>query len=263
MMEPNRERWLEVLEKVQQGRPDEAEAEWAWLMEQLGLRPEHFLGLHEAVQQGRWRTAADPKAYLKTAARREQRAQHRMEHRDNLVLMPGNGINGEKTGVEEELEFMVHRHSRPEAMEGEDGVWRAGRVAPRKADRKDYFNSLVSKVPVELTETDAPDPELQAELDEINANLEEIHLLLEPLCRPDWKQWAAEAGLSDWEQKVLEYKMNFISRDVAMAEQPDEESRRALQAAWRNLNRSGLDRLRRAAKKMFKKNVPERQVGDT
>jgi hypothetical protein len=39
--------------------------------------------------------------------------------------------------------------------------------------------------------------------------------------------------------------MNFTSRDQVMAEQLDEESRRALQAAWRNLHRSGLDRLRR------------------
>lgn len=259
-----REQWLEVLEVVQQRRPDEAEAKWKWLMEQLGLGPEYFLGLHEAIQQGRWRTAADPKAYLKTIAKRGARAQRRMEHRDKLVLMPGNEVDGEKSGVEEELEFMVHRQSRPEAMEGEDRVWRAGTVGPRKADRKGYFNSLLSNVPGKLTRMDEPEPEVQAEIDEeINANLDDIHLLLEPLRRPDWKQWAEAAGLSDWEQKVIEYKLNFISRDQAMAEQADQMSRRALQAAWRNLNRSGLDRLRRAAKKILKKNVPERPVGDT
>jgi hypothetical protein len=55
--------------------------------------------------------------------------------------------------------------------------------------------------------------------------------------------------------------MNFTSRDQVMAEQLDEESRRALQAAWRNLHRSGLDRLRRpgSEKKCLKK--MSRKVG--
>jgi hypothetical protein len=263
MKETNREQWVQVLESVARRRPDDVEAEWKWLMEQLGLGPEYFFALHEAVQQGRWRTAADPRTYLKTVARRGARAQQRMEYRDNLVLMSGRGIAGGKAGIEEELEFMVHRQSRPEAMEGEDGVWRAGRVAPGGAERKGYFKSLVSSVPAELTRMEVPDPDVQAELDEINAEMDDFHLVLEPLRRPDWKQWAETAGLSDWEQKVIEYKLNFISREQALLEQPDEDSRRALQAAWRNLNRSGLEQLRRAAKKISKKNVPEGRVGDT
>ena len=63
---------------------------------------------------------------------------------------------------------------------------------------------------------------------------------------PDWPAWARAAGLSDWEKKVVEYKMSGISRDEALAAQPDEPSRKALQAAWKKLARTGLQRLRQA-----------------
>lgn len=64
---------------------------------------------------------------------------------------------------------------------------------------------------------------------------------------PDWPAWSRAAGLSDWEKKVVEYKMSGISRDEALAAQPDEPSRKALQAAWKKLSRTGLQRLRQAA----------------
>jgi hypothetical protein len=41
--------------------------------------------------------------------------------------------------------------------------------------------------------------------------------------------------------------MSGVSRDEALATQPDEPSRKALQAAWKKLARTGLQRLRHAA----------------
>ena len=66
----NTTEWRATLEAVAQRPPDEANAEWEWLMEQLELGPEYFLAIYEAVQEGRWRGARDPKAYLKTVAKR-------------------------------------------------------------------------------------------------------------------------------------------------------------------------------------------------
>lgn len=61
MAENNRSQWLQTLEIIASKPPDQAEAEWAWVMQQLGLGPEYFLGIIEAVRQGRWREAgAEP-----------------------------------------------------------------------------------------------------------------------------------------------------------------------------------------------------------
>ena len=54
-----------------------------------------------------------------------------------------------------------------------------------------------------------------------------------------------------------------MSRAGAMGLMPDEESRRALQAAWKRFDRNGMDWLREAAKIKLKKSVPEGRVFDT
>ena len=72
MVESNPQKWFEILEVTAQKRPDEAEDEWKWLMEQLGLGPQYFLAIYEAVRQGRWREAENPVGYLKVAAKREK-----------------------------------------------------------------------------------------------------------------------------------------------------------------------------------------------
>lgn len=73
MPAPTLPQWLQTLEVLTNRQPDQAEGEWAWVMKHLGLGPEYFLGVLEAVRQGRWREAENPAGYLKTAAKREQR----------------------------------------------------------------------------------------------------------------------------------------------------------------------------------------------
>src|SRR6185503_13612714 len=72
MIDSSRAKWLEVLDMVSHRRPDEAEAEWAWVMEQLELGPEYFLAIYEAVRQGGWREAENPAGYIKKVAQREK-----------------------------------------------------------------------------------------------------------------------------------------------------------------------------------------------
>jgi len=62
---------------------------------------------------------------------------------------------------------------------------------------------------------------------------------------------------------VLGYRLTGISRERTLALQTDEESRKALRAAWRRFERNGMERLREAAKIKLKKNVAENGFFDT
>lgn len=63
--------WLGVLETAAQLNVEQSSAVWVWIMQELRLGPQYFLAVREAVQQGRWRTAKNPRTYLKTVAKRE------------------------------------------------------------------------------------------------------------------------------------------------------------------------------------------------
>jgi hypothetical protein len=63
--------WLGALETTAKLGVEQSSAIWMWMMQDLGLGPQYFLAIREAVQQGKWRTAKNPKAYIKTVARRE------------------------------------------------------------------------------------------------------------------------------------------------------------------------------------------------
>lgn len=63
--------WLGALETAAKLGVEQCSAIWVWIMQELGLGPQYFLAIREAIQQGRWRTAKNPKAYIKTLAKRE------------------------------------------------------------------------------------------------------------------------------------------------------------------------------------------------
>ena len=63
--------WLGALETAAQVNVEQSSAVWVWIMQELRLGPQYFLAIREAVQQGRWRTAKNPKTYIKTVAKRE------------------------------------------------------------------------------------------------------------------------------------------------------------------------------------------------
>src|SRR5215467_2141263 len=148
--------WLGALETAAQLRVEQSSAVWVWLMQELRLGPQYFLAVREAVQQGRWRTAKNPKTYLKTVARREARKMGLVkEDSGNLVSVGSSRSEGEEISDEEGLEYLGHQYDSREAIKDEDGVWRAGSGAePDPSDPlleyESYREWLASGMPREL-----------------------------------------------------------------------------------------------------------------
>ena len=229
--------------------------EWEWLMRQLKLGPEYFLAIYEAVGQGRWRTANNPKAYLKTVAKREASKIDASAKGNAELVFPGEiECDGEEISQEERLDSMQHELDSATAMQAADGVWRPG---GKQYDRGNYRDLLLAGVPGELRVIEQPSQELHKVIEQINASTDEIHIHLRPFIKANWKEWARAAGLDQWEQQVLQCKLDGVSRERALGGQRDETSRRALQAAWRRFDRNGARRLLEAAKKISEENVPE------
>jgi hypothetical protein len=67
----DRRTWLTILESASQKPGDEIDDEWRWLLQQLRMSADDYFALREALRQGRWRDAKNPRAYIKTVARRE------------------------------------------------------------------------------------------------------------------------------------------------------------------------------------------------
>jgi hypothetical protein len=71
----------------------------------------------------------------------------------------------------------------------------------------------------------------------------------------DWDTWVAAAGFNEQDITVLVYKLTKMSRAEALSKQPDERSRKAIQAAWRKFDRNGAQRLRAAIEKLNNNNI--------
>lgn len=262
--------WLGALETAAKLSVEQSSAVWVWLMQELRLGPQYFLAVREAVQQGRWRTAKNPKTYIKTVAKREALKMGLVkESSGNLVMVSGSRSDGGEVSGEETLEYLVHENDSPEAAKGEDGIWRAGSAAGERdpsdplLEHDSYRDWLASRMPRELAIVTPPSEEWKATVRELNESMEHLDLEARPSVRPDWNKWAATAGLDEWEKRVLGYRLTATSRERAMAMQTDEESRKALQAAWKRFDRNGMERLRGAAKINIEKNVPESGFFDT
>jgi len=261
--------WLGALETAAKLSVEQSSAVWVWIMQELRLGPQYFLAIREAVQQGRWRTAKNPKTYIKTVAKREARKMGLVkEDSGNLVPVGSSRSDGAKISGEEALEYLGHHYDSRDAAKGEDAIWRAGAAGARDSgdpmeEHDSYREWLASGMPRELTIVTPPSEEWKATVREMNASFEGLDLEARPSVRPDWNKWAAAAGLDEWEMKVLRCRLAGVSREQAMGLLPDEESRKALQAAWKRFDRNGMDWLREAAKIKLKKNVPEGRVFDT
>jgi hypothetical protein len=261
--------WLGVLETAEKMNAEQSSAIWMWMMQELRLGPQYFLAIREVVQQGRWRTAKNPRAYIKTAARREALKMGLVkEDSGNLVPVGSSRSDGAKISGEEALENLGHHYDSRDAAKGEDGIWRAGAAGWRDSDdpieeHDSYRDWLASEMPRELAIVTPPSEEWKATVRQMNESFEGLDLEARPSVRPDWNKWAAAAGLDEWEMKVLRCRLAGMSREQAMRLLPDEESRKALQAAWKRFERNGMDWLREAAKIKLKKSVPEGRVFDT
>ena len=261
--------WLGALETAATLGVEQSNAIWVWIMQELGLGPQYFLAIREAVQQGRWRTAKNPRTYIKTVAKREAAKMGLVnESRGNLVPIGKTRSNGETISGEEALEYLGHEYESHDATKGEDGIWRTGAAGARDpgdpvGEHENYREWMASGMPAELAIVTPPSEEWKAVVREMNDSFEGLGLEARPSVRPDWNKWASAAGLDELEIKVLRCRLAGVSRERAMAMQQDEESRKALQAAWKRFDRDGMERLREAAKIKLGKSVPEGRVLDT
>lgn len=254
---------MAILDAASQRPGDEIDGEWRWLLRQLRMPAEDYFALREAIRQGRWRNAKNPKAYIKTVARREALQEKVAAAADDpLVLMPetsdGTGISAEHS-----LDHISYVRDTSEAVQGADGIWRRGGGAERYYeefyDEDENGNPislrgrLLARVPANLKSLVEPSAEYRRAVEKVNAATDEYHLHVEPFVRVDLRKWAELAGFDEWELKVLRYRLDEVSRDEALAKQPDEVSRKALQAAWRRYDRTGKQRLRQVAEKNLQK----------
>jgi hypothetical protein len=164
-----------------------------------------------------------------------------------LVSSGGIDADGEPLSVEESLEYMQHRQESGESTRSADGVWRS---APETGASYDGPVITSKRRPGPRTEPGGPLASFARKAAEIERKRRAEHgdeFYGEPEKLPDWQSWAASAGLSEWEKRVAFYKLSHIGREQALQEQPDEESRKALQAAWKKFERTAMERLRQAA----------------
>lgn len=270
-MQDHRGKWIEVLEIVAQKRPDEAEAEWAWVMEQLELGPEYFLAVYEAVRQGRWPEAENPAGYIKKVAKREKnregpdgsrgsrglagmRGFHGLAAEgDEITLGRGGSMDsdGERFSSEEMLDHMQYRQESGRPTREADRTWRSAPVLGEDSEGllRPHGGKPRTGTAKETMKGPGPLAPYLKRIERLRAaaGMEEPFMDDTPEPLPDWQAWAQEAGLSEWEKKAAEYKVSGVGWTEAMSAQPDEESRRALQAAWRRLERNGRERLERGA----------------
>jgi hypothetical protein len=264
-----RSQWIVILEAASQQPPDEINQEWEWLLDQLGLAESYFLAVLEAIRQGRWRTAKKPKAYLKTVAKREAVKMGLLSDSPDILELVNSSPDGGNFSLEGALDDIAHRGQTADALRGEDGVWRRGGGCGDPYDEDNpragvsFHAFLLSKVPKDLKETTELSSSYNESIEEFNSSTDEFHLHPRPFVRVNWDKWAELAGFDEWDRLALTYRIAEVSRDRALAEQPNEASRKALQAAWRQFDRNGLERLQEASKIISAKNVPESQKTDT
>lgn len=251
-MADDRALWITILDGAARRLPDQMNDEWVWLLEQLGLPPSYFLAVHAAVQQRRWRTAKNPRAYLKTVAKREAIKMGLLsDSSDHLVFLDADV-----------LEAVAHEQGSSEAVKRSDGIWRRGEgwsdgYGDPRSEFGSYRGFLMSGIPSDLKTVTPPSKALKKIVDKLNEETDEFHIHLGPRTKPNWRKWAKAAGFSKWELVVLDCRCAGKSREKALSEQCDEPSRRSLQAAWKRFDRTGKERLRKAIKKILPENVPE------
>jgi len=268
MTDAERNQWMTILDAASRRPGDEINAEWEWLLERLGLPDDYFLAVAEAIRQDRWRNAKNPRTYVKTVAKREARKMGLDYEPDGVLELVAAPTNGAAFSMEAALDHCAYLGSTSEAVKGDDGVWRPGggwgdddeiEEDEEDSDRVS-FRDVIAKGLAELKEPPADLVKLVADL---NAQTDEHHFEIGPSWDCKWDRWADLAGFDEWDRAVLNYKVSSVSRDRALAEQSDEPSRRALQAAWRKFDRTGLARLRAGIKKVNSPNVPESEISYT
>jgi len=201
------------------------------------------LGCHLAVQkvlqERNWVTSDDPRAYIKRAAMTQARKMHlSVPYADDtlecgggsLVFMGGDAMDRATTrdAIERSLqsEDCEHGAARPKKLKGKHYV-EGQHVDPFSSDLLYWDNDFDDR------EREAAERRPSWPSDCWTSGY-----------KRDWKKLGEKVGLHFWAIKVLEYRSAGISRDQAINAQPDEICRKAIQAAWRYMDRTGFQKVR-------------------
>ena len=260
----SRQEWLAPFEITLCSPECEMNEHWCLLLRELRLPASHYLALVEALRQGRWRTADDPKAYVKRVVRIEASKMEASERDPSLHFIPDDPENEDGGGISALLDRNVLADTYSEPMRSTDGVWRpidqyqwygeSDYEEDENGNRiESYRDHLLAKLPGTLKQTKAPTQETIDLYGFLNEGQKEHHYHAKPSVHVDWKEWGKRAGLDAWELKVLKYRAAGVSREVALSKQSNEAAKKALQAAWRNFDRTGKDRLKASAEKVESK----------
>jgi hypothetical protein len=243
MTETERVQWITILDAAAQRPGNELNDEWEWLMDELGLPYEYFLAVREAIAQGRWREAKNPRAYVKTVAKREA-------NKMCLLAEPANSLGEETVTVRAEadadsdycpVEAALDHYAYLSESDGENDP----RFLDNDGHERSFRDFVLSMGPKEFKRVEQPSRDIVNSVDELNAMVgDDHHYHADPVTRVDWESWAVQADFDEWDLAVFKYKLASTSRDKALSEQPDDVSRKALQAAWRKFDRGGVERLR-------------------
>jgi hypothetical protein len=254
--------WLTLFETVIEKPHAEMNEHWRVLLKDLHLQPTHYLALVETLRQGRWRKADNPKAYVKRVTLIEASKMEAAEQDSAMLFLPDGPEEDEGGGgISSLLDRTSFADSFSQPLRSSDGVWRAtdqyGWYSDSGHEEDDegrpienYRESLFAKIPGTLKSRQEPTTTEIALWEIVNSRTTEHHHHVKPHVHVDWKEWGKQAGLSKWEIKVLQYRALGVSQEAALAKQPNEISRKALQAAWRKFDRTGKDRLMASAKKV-------------
>jgi hypothetical protein len=236
--------------------------EWGLFLNLLGLEHGYYLAVCEVLKQGRWATAPYPRAYVKYAAKIEARKMHlSIPHEDDTFEcwdshLRFDGLFG--LGRDEESETaQIAANKRAERAMFEDHE----RYEAIMADEE--FEANKPMLPDDWLIRREPDALYVRAVEEFNRTQNERHIHIQPRYSLDWTRLAGESGLDQWETKVLEYRRNGVSRDRAMSEQADTDSRLAIQAAWKRMDRSGLKKVKELLNKIQLQDVPDKQSRNT
>jgi len=141
-------------------------------------------------------------------------------------------------------------------MKGSDGIWRPGGGGESDyAERYDQDEKglplslrgrLRAKLPAALMKGQIPLSVTVGDAEDEDTDWKSVPI------KADFENWAVLAGFDEWEKRVLQYHLAETSRERALAAQPNESARKALQAAWKRYDRTGKQRLRTVARKLGK-----------
>jgi hypothetical protein len=197
---------LELLDRVAARAFEDCEAEWREVLGGLRLGMIYVPAIQRVLQEGRWKDAPNPMAYVRKSA---VRAAVRLgivdirPRKDREVLacdLQYEDEEGQELDHDDRLGTALHRYQERSGREdGGDAHWAEDRLAESLYRQETH---------------EAEDPEI------------------------DWERAGDLAGLDGTEQLVIELQLMGFGRRAALRACLTDDDRRYLQAAWKRFDRN-------------------------